>query len=118
MRLNTKLILVLILFAMSAVIASADDYVSTGFSDPATITITVGTSTAVIVGTLPAGKQILYATPIGEAVNFGGSSVGTGLTSNFIASGTTHKFENIGLRSYPLYFRGRTATVTVSLTCQ
>lgn len=87
-----------------------------GYKAMATETIAVGTSSAVIVGTMPAETHALEITAIGGDINRGASSVPTGVNSPYIASGTTWLCEKIIGRNPTIYLRGRTASATAILT--
>lgn len=132
---GSRLVLVLILFVCSLVIAFAGnvtpivpngqktastDYVvptldglSNGYLAVATPTLSVGTATAVIIGTLPTGAKIVDIYIFDNDINIGGSGVSTGSKVGFIASGASHLGISVATTTPAIYFRGRTGTGTV-----
>lgn len=91
---------------------------STGHKAMATGTLSVGTSTAVIVGTMPAETHELEVTAIGGDINYGPSTVVTGPLSPYIASGSSKVFDKIVGRNPTTWLRGRSASATAALNAR
>ena len=86
------------------------------FKTISTATLTIGTSAAALVGTLPAGTRVLDVGVLGGALNYGNASVTTGALPFNIASGSVKSFPiEAGDTSPGIYLRGQDATCTVYL---
>lgn len=74
--------------------------------------VTVGTSVAVKIGTLPAGTKIVRITPAAD-INYGGSWVGTG-TGYAVMTATSSPYDfKVATTTPEFYIRGNAASVAV-----
>lgn len=64
-----------------------------GYLTVATPTLSVGTSTAVVIGTLPSNTHVVNVYAYNGDVNVGGSDVTTGTTFDYIASGSSKEYK-------------------------
>jgi hypothetical protein len=85
-----------------------------GFLTVATPTLSVGTQTAVIVGTLPAGTHKVVIGALAGNLNIGNSAVPTNVYPIQVASGSFKEFVVSSLTP-GIYVRGELGTVTVKL---
>lgn len=79
----------------------------------ATSSVEIGTTVAVKCPTLHANTRVLLVGTIGDALNFGDSTVPTGANYPFAIASGSYKAYNVTTTTPDLYFRGATASATV-----
>lgn len=106
---RNQILLVFVLLIVSAVMAIGGDFISVGFQAVATRAINIATSTATIIGTIPAGCSKIGVIASNADINFGPSTVGTETTWRHIHDGEEKEFDLNGMRNPKIYFRVRNA---------
>lgn len=96
-------------------IPSADLDATSGFSQLTTSPMAVGSTTATIVGDMPAGCHTLRITAYHGDINIGGSDVASGVYAEKIASGSTFVLTGITVKSPDVYLVGRSGNASATL---
>jgi hypothetical protein len=112
----TIMLLVLLAASQAQAISPMAEFPETSNGIASMTTLTVATSTATIVGTIPSGNRGFIAYAVSADVNYGDSDVATETTELYIPVGKTRYFGPFYDLTPSVYFRIRgTATTTTSL---
>lgn len=88
-----------------------------GYLTVATPTLTVETSTAVVVGTMPSNTHLIEIYAYNGDLNYGPSTVAEGATYHYIASGSSKEFA-VATLTPSIYLIGRSATAGARITAR